>query len=254
MENETTSSTDQWAWEADSPVTALLPGQAHVWLVQMTGGDLDPDTCWPMLSERERKRSERYKHAGAREEFVISRAILRMLLARYVGVGTEDVAYRTAPGGKPFLVEVPGKPAPWFNMTHSHGVALYAFSIDQEVGVDVEMVNRRTDMEGVARRFFTERESERICRDPVRMKEAFVRSWTCKEACLKWTGAGLKGGLKTHEILFSDSWREPEAVGDADQPVLTMLEPGMGYVGALATERRPLDVMCRVLEGSQVAQ
>ena len=244
----------EWNWESSNRIIPLQTGDAHVWLVELTGGSLDRDLCWPLLSGREQARSERYKHDGAREEFVISRAVLRALLASYVGVGSEEIAYRTAPGGKPFLIERPGKPMPWFNMTHSHGVALYAFSADQEVGADVEMVNRRTDAEGVARRFFTMRESERICSRSEMLREAFIRTWTCKEASLKWTGKGLKGGLKTHEILFSPAWDEPKAVGDGAQPELAMLTPGRGYVGALATERRPAEVVCRVLEGSQIVR
>jgi 4'-phosphopantetheinyl transferase len=180
--------------------------------------------------------------------------VLRSFLASYVGVDSEAIAYRTAPGGKPFLQEMTGKPVPWFNMTHSHGVGVYAFSMDQQVGVDVEMVNRRTDAEGVARRFFTARESKRICSRSELLREAFIRTWTCKEASLKWTGKGLKGGLKNHEILFSSAWDEPRAVGDGDQPELTMLTPGRGYVGALATELRPVEVTCRVLEDNHTVQ
>jgi 4'-phosphopantetheinyl transferase len=243
-----------WKWESFNRITPLQVGEAHVWLVELTGGSLDRDTCWPVLSDGEQAKSERYKHDGAREEFVISRAVLRSFLARYVGADSEAITYRTAPGGKPFLQEMTGKPVPWFNMTHSRGVALYAFSIDQEVGVDVEMVNRRTDAEGLARRFFTARESERICSRSELLREAFIRTWTCKEASLKWTGKGLKGGLKTHEILFSPAWDEPRAVGDGDQPELTLLTLGGGYVGALATTHRPLDVVCKVLDGSQIVQ
>jgi 4'-phosphopantetheinyl transferase len=220
-----------------------------VWLVELSSGKLDHDACWSVLTDHERKRSERFKHDGAREEFVVSRAMLRTLLARYVDVDSNEITYRNAPGGKPFLVEIPGKPAPWFNMTHSHGVALYAISLDQEVGVDVEMLGRRTDAERVAKRFFTERESERImAREPDLRKDAFIRTWTCKEACLKWTGAGLKGGLKTHEILFDDAWGNPEAAGEVEQPLLTLLEPAPGWVGALAV-RGEVGVSCRVWEG-----
>ena len=229
----------EWDWELSDQIVPLQVGEAQVWLVELSDGPLTRDHCWELLSEREQKRSDRYTHQGANTEYVISRAMLRVLLAGYVGVEPLDLAFRTAPGGKPFLMELDGKPRPEFNMTHSKGVGLYAFAIDQEVGVDVETIDRKVDAEGVARRFFTERESESICGEPEGLlKEAFVRTWTCKEACLKWTGAGLKGGLKTHEILFSESWTEPEAVGEERQPVLDMLEPGEGFVGALAVGRR----------------
>lgn len=240
------STTRDWDWAVADTFDDLKTDEPHVWLVELSGGAFDRDGCWPLLSDREKKRAERYTHPGAHDEYVVSRAMLRVLLAGYVGVDPLDLSFRTAPGGKPFLNAIEGMPRPEFNMTHSHGVGLFAFAIDQEVGVDVEYVERKTDAEGVARRFFTERESERICERPEKLREAFVRTWTCKEACLKWTGKGLKGGLKTHEILFSDSWSEPLAVGDGHQPHLTMLDPGDGWVGALAVSRPPSAVTCGV--------
>lgn len=134
-------------------------------------------------------------------------------------------------------------------MTHSHGVGLYAFSVDGEVGVDVETTDRRVDAKGVARRFFTERESDWVLSHPEdQVKEAFVRIWTCKEACLKWTGAGLKGGLRTHEIEFEEGWAGPRASGEGDQPALAMLEPAEGWTGALAADDHRA-VRCQVWEG-----
>ena len=239
----------KWKWASSRAFDALTAGAVHVWLVELSGGELDRDGCWPLLSDREQCRAERYTHEDARAEYVVSRAMLRVLLAGYVGVEPLDLSFRVAPGGKPFLNEIKGRPAPQFNMTHSHGVGLYAFAIDQEVGVDVEYVYRRTDHEGVARRFFTERESTRILgRDPSLRKDAFARAWTCKEACLKWTGMGLKGGLKAHEILFDAEWQNPEAVGEGDQPTLALVEPGEGWVGAAAMGGRA-DVKGWVWEG-----
>ena len=228
----------EWDWESSDVIPSLKTGVAHVWLVELSDGGLTREGCWDLLSARERKRSERYTHKEANAEYVVSRAMLRALLAGYVGADPLDLSFRTAPGGKPFLIEIEGKPTPRFNMTHSNGVGLYAFAIDQEVGVDVEKVDRKVDAKGVAKRFFRERESQRICSQaPGQLKEAFVRTWTCKEACLKWTGAGLKGGLKTHEIQFSESWTDPKASGEEAQPALQMLEPGEGFIGALATGR-----------------
>ena len=228
---------DRWAWPDRDRVSDLKPGRVDVWLIRLQDGDWDRDSCWPVLSEQEQNRSRRFKHPGAREEYVISRGLLRILLSEYVGIAPSDLVFRTAPRGKPFLASDEGLPVPEFNMTHSHGVGLYAFATGQAVGIDVEMVERKTAGVQVAKRFFTEREARKIADRPeVLGKEAFLRSWVCKEACLKWTGAGLSGGLKTHEILFSDAWRDPKVVGEGPRPALHFLEPGDKWVGAVATD------------------
>jgi 4'-phosphopantetheinyl transferase len=239
-----------WDWQTAEGVTPLAKDHADIWLVNLKDGTPSQDTFWSHLSEREHRRADRYKHEGARDEYIVSRAMLRLLLSKYVGVEPLTLTFGQAPRGKPYLIEIPGKPPPQFNMTHSHGVALYAFSLGV-VGVDVEMAGRNANAEGLAKRYFTTRESETILDlDPELRKDAFIRTWTCKEACLKWTGTGLSGGLKTHEIQFSDSWTEPVANGEGPQPVLTMLTPGAGWIGSLATDKVQ-DVSCRVWRENQ---
>jgi 4'-phosphopantetheinyl transferase len=243
----------QWDWREADRVRPLELNNTDIWLVNLKSREPTQVAFWSHLSEREHKRADRYKHEGAREEYIVSRATLRLLLARYVDDDPFALTFGQASRGKPYLIEIPGKPVPQFNMTHSHGVALYAFSLDP-VGVDVEMVSRRANAEGLAKRYFTVRESEAILDlAPELRKEAFIRTWTCKEACLKWTGTGLSGGLKTHEIMFSDSWTDPVANGAPPQPVLTMLDPGAGWVGSLATDGPQESVNCYVwVESSEV--
>ena len=237
----------KWNWPSSSVIDALCEGDVHVWLVVLKDGGVDRDRGWQHLSEPERKQAVRYTHEEAQAEYVVSRAVLRILLAGYVEVEPGDLSFFAAPGGKPYLNAIDGRQTPRFNMTHSRGVGVFAFSIDQEVGVDVEFVNRHTNHEGVAKRFFTEREASGILgREAALRKDAFARTWTCKEACLKWTGMGLRGGLKTHEIVFGDDWRAPVVEGVGPRPALIQLAPADGWIGALALDRPPQSLKTRV--------
>jgi len=234
-----------WDWQIAEGVTPLKKGHTDVWLVDLKCDTPSQEAFRSQLSKQERKRANRFKHLGAREEYIVSRAMLRVLLASYVDVVPLALTFGQASQGKPYLIEIPRKPVPQFNMTHSHGVALYAFSQDK-VGLDLEIVSRNANAERLAKRYFTKRESSAILDlAPELQKDAFIRTWACKEACLKWTGTGLSGGLKTHEILFSDSWKDPVANGEGPQPVLTMLDPAKGWVGSLATCVAQ-DISCRV--------
>lgn len=240
-----------WDWSEAGQRNVPRFGQVHVWLVCLNDERFDQKTCLGVLPEREQKRARKFTHPGAREEYVVSRALLRVLIGGYLDTDPLALKFGSGERGKPFLREIPGRSVPQFNMTHANGVALYAFSMDQAVGVDIERVDRKTRVERVSKRYFTERESDAITNlNPECRKEAFIRTWTCKEACLKWTGQGLAGGLKTHEIVFSDAWSAPMAFGNGPQPSLTMLDPGAGWIGALAVARPDPEVVCGVWSGS----
>lgn len=100
-----------WEWERSDRVVPLARGEVDVWLVELRSESLDREACRLCLSQRERVRAERFTHEGAHDEYVVSRAILRVLLAGYVGVDPVDLSFRNAPGGKPFLIAVDGRPS-----------------------------------------------------------------------------------------------------------------------------------------------
>jgi len=104
-----------------------------------------------------------------------------------------------------------------FNVSHSEDVALLALSSESkiELGIDVECAARRPrngetaeQMDkramNLARRFFTQNEVkqlERVTQGASR-EAAFLRAWTLKEACVKATGKGIAGSLRSFEIDF----------------------------------------------------
>ncbi|MCA9781577.1 MAG: 4-phosphopantetheinyl transferase family protein, partial [Candidatus Eremiobacteraeota bacterium] len=70
-------------------------------------------------------------------------------------------------------------------------------------------VNRRVDRQALAKRFFTQRESELVLADPGSGR--FFQIWTRKEAVLKTNGVGLRVPLDSFEVLTDDV--SPEAIG-----------------------------------------
>jgi 4'-phosphopantetheinyl transferase len=101
------------------------------------------------------------------------------------------VAFRRGPFGKPELDRRQAAAPIYFNVSHSAGLVVAAFSLQGEIGVDVEAAARAISP-SVQRRVFTPRELRSWQTLPLgQQREAAAARWTLKEAYLKARGAGL---------------------------------------------------------------
>jgi 4'-phosphopantetheinyl transferase len=129
-----------------------------------------------------------------------------------------------------FFYTTTGKPilAPWFgkaihfNVSHSGQLALYAVSLNHDVGVDVERVSPIPEAASIAARFFTAEQAARIGDGDDGGMEFFYRLWTRKEALLKCTGEGLTD--------------DPASLAELPESLVSQLEPAHGFVGAIAVK------------------
>jgi 4'-phosphopantetheinyl transferase len=149
------------------------------------------------LSTEERARAARFRRPRARNRFVAARGWLRRVLGNELCCAAEDVPIVTAATGKP---EVAGSDLR-FSTSSSRNLALYAISMSTDVGVDVEAVRPRTDVERLAARFFTEAERLALTSVPAgeRLAAGF-QAWACKEAYGKATGCGLDFPLHAVDV------------------------------------------------------
>ncbi|MBW4420279.1 MAG: 4'-phosphopantetheinyl transferase superfamily protein [Myxacorys californica WJT36-NPBG1] len=127
-----------------------------------------------------------------------------------------------------------------FNVAHSQDFALYAFSRDRLVGIDVEQIRPVDNLESLTRRFFLPSEHAAICSaDPDAQARLFFRYWTCKESFLKATGDGL-GKLGELEIALPMAQAAQLKRLPADQQIqdwhLQELDLGE-FVGAISAKR-----------------
>lgn len=156
--------------------------------------DLDhplPDGANDWLAAAERARAERFATARLRHRFTAGRATLRRLLAERIGAHPADVTLREDPDGKPRLAE--GRLA--FNLSHAGRHALLAIGpAGMEIGVDIEEMRAVLDLEALAPVCLTlaERTEFAALADDATRREAFLRLWVRKEACLKAMGTGLR--------------------------------------------------------------
>ncbi len=190
-----------------------------------------------VLSSDERARAARFRFERDRRRYTVGRGLLRRLLAGYVGIAPEDVPFRYGSFDKPFL----DGPGPWFNLSHSGGVALYAFSSAAEIGVDVELDDPAFARERIAERFFSTGEVAALRALPAEQQgRAFLACWTRKEAFLKARGDGLSLALDSFEVslapdaparLLRAAWCEQEP---AQWRLADVSDPAAGYIAAVA--------------------
>lgn len=177
-----------------------------------------------LLSADEQRRLAAYRSRESAERYVVTRALVRVVLGERLGVSPCDVEISHTDRGKPVLAQ-----SLQFNVSHSGDLILLAVSDDRAVGVDVE---RRRDVERVqalVARWLTPDERaqvDRIAASGLAVSEAFLRVWSLKEARLKALGVGIAGaaGARVDQV---------DAV-----PLDEVLEPlssdDRGFVGAVA--------------------
>ncbi len=223
---------------------SLSSEEVHVWRVSLDLSGAALDLLGATLAPEEIQRAERCLWEAPRRRFIASRGILRLLLGRYTGCSPALLSLRATDRGKPFLEQGSSSRPPSFNLSHSRDLALYAFTLAGEVGVDLESLDRpRLDPDAVAKRFFSPGEYRYLLEAPPERKhEIFFRLWTLKEACLKATGRGLPG-LSSVEVRLEGEGEPPLPIELGDGPLgewsLHRLHPAPGYTGALCTRGRP---------------
>ncbi len=188
-----------------------------------------------LLSRQEVERAARFGVAAARTEFVVTRGVLRLLLAEASGVPPRALRIETPrPGGKPQLADLRSLQ---FSVSHAHGVSMVAYREGGAVGVDVELVDTPVDVDALAPRCLTAGEVGRFRElSPEDRRRAFVLAWTRKEAVLKAAGVGLSGDPRTVEVGLGagDGLARCWPVG---RWVVRDLEVGPRHCAALACER-----------------
>ena len=130
----------------------------HVWRAALDVPESQVRNLWDTLTADERQRAERYIFEKDRTHFVVARGLLRVLLGRYLRQDPPHLRFTYGPHGKPALATDTGRATLCFNVSHSHGLALYAVTRGREVGVDVERIRPEVAQEKIAERFFSPRE------------------------------------------------------------------------------------------------
>jgi 4'-phosphopantetheinyl transferase len=231
-------------WRVEEAHPLLRKAEIHLWRVDVLDVQGQLPEYRALLSNEERARSERLRFEKDRNQFVAAHAVLRILLQRYVGSRFPELPFVVGPHGKPQIDPARNEIGLEFNLSHSHGLVLLAFSKGIPIGVDVEKIRETAEIPTISARFFSASESEylRSVSEESRARE-FCRIWARREAAAKSTGLGL-GGLPDDSCLDDKGGKPgPEILQSASGSWLNEFVAKAGYCAALvAQDSGPLDI------------
>ena len=225
--------------------------EVHVWLANLR--EFAPLNLRPLLSPDERARAESFYFENDRNRFIVARGLLRKLLASYLNSEANQLTFDYLEKGKPSLI---GARDSWlkFNLAHSRDLALFAFSREREVGVDLEFIRDDVAEAELAERFFSEPEVQALSSLPAELRrQGFFNCWTRKEAYIKARGAGLSMSLAEFSVslmpgeaaLLLQTQAEPD---ELKRWAMKLVDVPAGYAGALVAEGQDWQLKQFVLE------
>ncbi len=236
-----TDEDDEMVWQPPSAELRLPRDEVHVWRARL---DLSQSLAGFLatLAPDEKGRAARFHFQKDRDHFIAARGMLRAILSGYLNSRPEQFSFRYSAHGKPFLATDDGDVR--FNLSHSHGLALFAFARGRDLGIDLEWVRADVAEEQIAERFFSACEVAALRALPaVEQADAFFNCWTRKEAYIKARGEGLSLPLDQFDVSLAPG--EPAALlctrVEADEVSrwsMTELAPGAGFKAALVVEGR----------------
>lgn len=228
-----------WSSPREAPVLATQ--DVHVWRFSLDQSPTIVNTFRRLLTPDEQMRADRFHFEKDRHNFIAARGCLRTIIAQYLKTLPHEVRFGYNDHGKPRLLNSGGAADPLhFNVTHSAGIALYAFTRLGEIGIDIEHINPEIAGADIAQRFFSANEIACLQRLPKGMQSrAFFNCWTRKEAFIKAKGVGLSLPLDQFDVALTPS--EPVAIlrteWDENEAALWSLKPidaNPAYAAAVA--------------------
>lgn len=188
----------------------LRADEVHVWHLgadDRTAANVSEEWMVSLLNPEERARRVRFLFAADRDRFLLARAALRSILARYTGTPAAALAFRFNAYGRPEIEAPDSADAIRFNLSHTSGAVAVAVCRRYDVGVDVERNTRQVhDVARLARRFFSPAEARALeLSPPERRSDRFFQYWTLKESYVKARGRGFSLPLDRFSFDLEDS-------------------------------------------------
>lgn len=181
-----------------------------------------------LLDPVERERAQGFRTATLVSRFVLSHAGVRVLLGDRLGRPPESLRIAAHcpwcgadDHGKPYLDhETPVR----FSLAHAEDMMMLAVCEDDDVGADIEVLDRVRAVDDLANMTLTDREKAHLAaQEGAGRIRTFLELWTVKEAYLKCSGLGL-----------SVEPASVDALDLLDRGRAVMVPEDAGYVAAVA--------------------
>jgi len=224
-------------WTPSDGSVGLAPSEIRVYRCSLDANPEELTALARTLAAEEQERASRFFFSRDRDHFVKGRATLRSILGKFLGVTPSEVPLCRGKHGKLHLDAQKGLPALHFNLAHSHGLILYAFSFNGELGIDLEKIRADSTVAGSVSEFFAPAEKAAIEQSLQRGQfELFYRCWVMKEAYTKARGEGLQ--IPLNSFALPPAWPDCDWAGPAqlDGWAIAPFQPAPGYIAAFSIQ------------------
>jgi 4'-phosphopantetheinyl transferase len=198
---------------------ALAPHPIHLFCCSYLKVD-DPgllSSYRALLTEQERATEMRFHFARDQRCYLVTRALVRTILSRYVDIAPQNWMFTANRYGRPEIANHhPDVRGLSFNLSHTNGLVVLAVTREAKLGVDTESLQARQPALDIADRCFAPREVLSLRALPeARRDQRFFEYWTLKESYIKARGMGLSLALDSFGFSFPcDSVIELTVDGD----------------------------------------
>jgi 4'-phosphopantetheinyl transferase len=224
----------------------LTPAEIHVWLAfyeDITDERLH-SAYRELLDAAEKEQEPRFYFARDRRRYLITRALVRTVLSRYVSIHPGEWIFSANAYGRPEIVNERARDAGLsFNISHTHSLIALGVTKRRALGVDVENFRAREAPIDIANRFFAPQEVAALAAAPPQQKQyRFFEYWTFKEAYIKARGMGLSLPLDKFSFHYPDDRAveiaiRPELADDSARWQFWQFRPRPEYLVAICAER-----------------
>jgi 4'-phosphopantetheinyl transferase len=209
-----------------------------LWYGELTEQPASITQYWPMLNDDEQARAQQFKLKTRQDLFVLSRGLLRKLLAETVHDQPQQIRLANGQYGKPYCLDYPELA---FNLSHTGNHLMLAIARNCQLGVDIELIKPRLNLPGLVGKCFSNTEADywHQLSEQDQLAE-FYRFWTGKEAFVKATGRGISLGMQHCELSVNSASgfiTIPEEYGDPEQWSVQYLQPNPFIYMAVVTDR-----------------
>jgi len=198
-------------WQKSPDTLSLSKDHIDVWLCDLKQLSGEINNFYSTLSDDECNRADKLKVEDKRQQYIITRGVLRQRLSLVTNIKSEDFVFKLLKHGKPVLNNDARFTDITFNVSHSNDLALIAVAKNQNIGIDIEKINRESNYQALMTRFFSKAEqAEFQTIQEATMARAFCACWTRKEAFIKAVGDGVSYGLNSFDVTVDPDKQTPE--------------------------------------------
>lgn len=145
-----------------------------------------------LLSEPELERLANIRFDNHKHQFLVTRALVRSALSMYAPIAPEAWRFIYNEYGRPEVEAKFNSQNLRFNLSHTNGLIVLGITLENDLGVDTECLQRKNNIIAIAERYFSESEIRQLQQtSETGQIELFYQLWTLKEAYIKAKGQGL---------------------------------------------------------------